>query len=204
MTESVLNQIIAKLKQSCQDDNSKGNATSIFTLTKTLEFHSPTIEDFQSFLYESHDILISGDSSKRCSILRSMRYCVNSCLSVSAIVKEQIHWAVVTSLERDADCAVERMQALKLMEKVRIVAPDLFPIAFARSLVAVANSKDDNLRKYSIETLRALSIVNPNIVSIVDGFVPLMDAIIEPINQNMADSILLSMLYLLNDPYTRY
>jgi len=99
---------------------------------------------------------------------------------------------------------MERMQALKLIEKTRSIAPRIFPIAFARSLVAIANHKEDVFRKISIEALRSLSMVNPALVASVDGFIPLLDAIIEPINPSMADSILLTILYLLNDPYTRH
>ena len=98
---------------------------------------------------------------------------------------------------------MERMQALKLIEKTRLIAPRTFPIAFARSLVAIANHKEDTFRKISIEALRSLSMVNPALVASVDGFIPLLDAIIEPINPPMADSILLTILYLLNDPHTR-
>ena len=95
------------------------------------------------------------------------------------------------------------MQAFKLMETIRIVSPHLFPIAFARSLVAVANYKEDSFRKICIESLRLLALANPSLVSIVDGFVPLLDTVIEPITQPMADSIILSILHLLSDPYSR-
>ena len=57
------------------------------------------------------------------------------------------------------------MQALKLIEKTRLVAPRIFPIAFARSLVAIANHKEDTFRKISIEALRSLSMVNPALVA---------------------------------------
>jgi hypothetical protein len=102
---------------------------------------------------------------------------------VQALLDSQMHWAVVLSLERDGDCAVERMQALKVIEKVMEVAPTLFPITFARSIVAVANWKEDPFRKVCIEVLNNLSLAAPQLVAAVDGFVPLMDAVVEPVSQ---------------------
>ena len=56
------------------------------------------------------------------------------------------------------DYAMERTQAFKLMGKVLVIAPQIFPTSFARSLVAVANfnkedvSKEDPFRKVSLKT----------------------------------------------------
>ena len=90
------------------------------------------------------------------------------------------------------------------MGKVLSIAPTLYPISFARSLVAVANSKEDNFRKICVETLRELSLVNPKLVATVNGYSCLLEAVMEPINQELADSILLTILYLLNDPNIRF
>ena len=199
----ILGEITSKLKQSTLQESQKGYASTIFTLTKALEKSIPTAIQFSTFITENHDILIKGDSSKRCSILRAMRYSLETRDNVKILIDLQMHWSVVTSLEKDGDCAVERMQALKLMEKVQSVAPDLYPIAFARSLVAVANYKEDSFRKICVDTLRELALSNPVLVTVVDGFGPLMDAVLEPITQPLADSILLTIIYLLNDPATR-
>ena len=80
---------------------------------------------------------------------------------------------------------------------------DVFPIAFARSLVAISNHKDDNLRRVCIETLRELSVQNPRVVASVNGLTTLLDIVLEPSSQDMAEPILISLLYLLNDPKSR-
>ncbi len=98
---------------------------------------------------------------------------------------------------------MERMQAFKLMEKVRIIAPHIYPLAFGRSLVAVTNFKEDNFRKLCLEALRELSLANPKVVAAVNGYSSLLEGVLEPITQEMADSILLTVLYLLNDPQIR-
>ena len=81
---------------------------------------------------------------------------------------------------------------------------DAFPVAFARSLVAISNHKDDNLRRICIETLRELSVENPRVVATVNGLTTLLDVVLEPSSQDMAEPILISLLYLLNDPKSRY
>jgi rapamycin-insensitive companion of mTOR len=81
---------------------------------------------------------------------------------------------------------------------------DIFPVAFARSLVAISNHKDDNLRRVCIETLRELSVENPRVVAMVNGLTTLLDVVLEPASQDMAEPILMSLLYLLNDPKSRY
>ena len=81
---------------------------------------------------------------------------------------------------------------------------DAFPVAFARSLVAISNHKDDNLRRICIETLRELSVENPRVVATVNGLTTLLDVVLEPSSQDMAEPILISLLYLLNDPRSRY
>lgn len=136
-------------------------------------------------------------------MLRASRLSMHNEHFVQAILDEEIHWIVVTSLERDYDYSMERMQAFKLMEKIRIIAPQLYPVAFGRSLVAVANSRDDNFRKLCLEALRELAIVNPRVVAAVGGFSSLLDAVIEPLTQEMADNIMLTVLFLLNDAQTR-
>jgi hypothetical protein len=205
--ETILFQIVTKLKQqSNQDDNRTTYATNtstIFNLTKSLETVTLTLSEFTSFVTDTHDILIKGDSSKRCSILRAIRYGLSHRDFVTVLIDRQMHWCIGASLEKDGDCAVERMQALKLMEKVQQIASDIYPLSFARSLVAVANFKDDSFRKVCIDNLRELAITNPLLVSQVDGFGPLMDAVLEPITQSLADSIVLTIIHLINDPVTR-
>ncbi len=110
---------------------------------------------------------------------------------------------VVESLEKEAEYTVERVQALKLMDKVRKVDPDHYPVAFGRSLIAIANSKDDSFRKICIESLQELAVVNPSLVASLHGFSTLMDVVMDPITQDLADNITITILFLLNDPVTR-
>jgi hypothetical protein len=117
--------------------------------------------------------------------------------------KQGIDLLVIISLEKEADFSWERMQALKIMKKILDLAPRLFPIGFARSLVAIAAEKGDNFRRVALETLRELGIKNSGIAYEADAFRVLFDAVIDPTTSELSETILLSMLYLLNSAETR-
>lgn len=184
---------------------SSNYAPELFEVTTSIERYPPSLEEFNEFLRTAHDLLIVGETSKRSTILRAMRFCITTPEFVAALFAQEVHYVVVTSLERDADYLVERMQALKLVERVRIVSSLNFCPAFARSLVAIVTHREekDSFRRICCEALRELALVNPKLVASVNGFAPLVEAVVEPINQNQADAILATILYLLNDHCTR-
>ena len=107
------------------------------------------------------------------------------------------------SLEKEADFSWERMQALKLMKKFLDIAPDLFPIGFARSLVAVASEKNDNFRRVALETIRQIGTWNAKIACDAGAYRVLFDAVLDPSTSSLAECILMTMLHLLNSPDTR-
>jgi hypothetical protein len=174
----------------------------------------PTIQDFQSFCNKIHDWLITGDSSTRAVLLRIIRMCMISEGHCKIIIKEEIHWIIVISLEttvalninnpnQTRDNVIERMQALKIVKRFLIVAKDTFPNAFLRSLVSCANAVDDTLRRVCIESLREVAIILPDMVAAVNGLSSLLDAVLDQSTCDMAESILVTFLYLLNDQNTR-
>lgn len=194
----ILNEIVGKLK-----DGLPGACQSVFSLSTSLERQVVSTDDFQRFLQDTHDLLITLDSAKRSSLFRVIRYCIQSAAYVKVLVSEDVHWLIVAALERESDYSMERIQALKIIDRIRKIAPDAFPVAFARSLVAISNSKEDNFRKVCLESLRELAVANPCLVAVVQGFTTLIDAVVDPVAQDVADNILRSILFLLNDPSTR-
>ncbi len=172
----------------------------------SLEKQLVAVDDFQLFLNAAHDLLILFDSAKRSSLLRAIRYSISSVQHVQCLKDEEIHYIVVNSFERESDNTMERIQALKMMDRVRRICnlKDGYPISFARSLVSIANSKEDNFRKIALESLRELSLSHTSLVAAVQGFSTLMDAVVEPVSQDIADAITHTILFLLNDPLTRY
>lgn len=161
------------------------------------------VDSFRALLRTAHDIFVSCDSILRSVLIRMVRLLLKDNTFCSAVVEEEFHWLLSMSLERDHEFVQERMQGLKCMRRFIEIDPAGFPISFARSLVAVASNKDDNIRRVCLETLRELIISNPEIVIRVNGLTCLLDAIIEPTTQDMSESILLSVLFLMNDPKSR-
>jgi Rapamycin-insensitive companion of mTOR, N-term len=163
----------------------------------------PSPEEFSHFCKGAHDFLVKFDSPVRTILLRILRFALQSREHCQCFIEEELHWIVVVCLEREREFLAERVQALKLIRKFLSLAGDLFPSAFARSLVAIASHKDEHLRRVSMETLRELAVENPKLVAAVNGLSVLLDAVLEPAYQDLAEPILVSLMYLLNDPKTR-
>eukprot|EP00600_Ochromonadales_sp_CCMP1393_P011634 CAMPEP_0175004292 /NCGR_PEP_ID=MMETSP0005-20121125/4687_1 /TAXON_ID=420556 /ORGANISM="Ochromonas sp., Strain CCMP1393" /LENGTH=100 /DNA_ID=CAMNT_0016259431 /DNA_START=160 /DNA_END=458 /DNA_ORIENTATION=+ len=99
---SVLAKIVSKLlgeQDDDQGDTIRNYASTIFQLTQTLEHNLPSAEEFTTFLTQTHDLLITG------------------------MITLRVHWAIILSLEREGDNTIERVQALKITEKVRQLCP---------------------------------------------------------------------------------
>ena len=79
----------------------------------------------------------------------------------------------------------------------------LIPPCFVRSLVAVASHKEDNCRRVCLEALRELAITNTAIVAHCDGIRVLFDAILDSACQDLAESLVLTVLFIMNDASTR-
>ena len=145
---------------------------------------------------------------------------------VEAIVSEEWHWLISMSLERQPlmeinedysgrgggnaaipvvvqDYVFERMQALKLVKQIMKTAPDSFPVALGRSLVATAQSETDNTRRVCMETLRILLISNARVAVMSGGLSTLLNAIFEPLFADMVDQLTTAVLFTLNDPRSR-
>ena len=163
----------------------------------------PSPEEFSRFCKGAHDFFIKFDSPVRTIVLRVLRLSLLSKEHCQCIVDEELHWIVVVCLEREREYLAERMQALKLIRKFMSIASDIFPSAFARSLVAIASHKDEHLRRVCMETLRELMVANPKLIAAVNGLSVLLEAVLEPSYQDIAEPILLSLMYLLNDPKSR-
>jgi rapamycin-insensitive companion of mTOR len=201
---AVLASVAALGSTTPQNADYRDKLNELYGFSSTVSSAECSLEEFQRLLHQVHDVLISCDSILRSIIIRLVRMLLKDSGFCASVVEEEFHWLLVMSLERDHEFVQERMQALKCMRRFIELAPATFPIAFARSLVAVANNKDDNIRRVCLETLRELVIVNAEVVVRVNGLSSLLDAVIEPNTQDMSESILLSVLFLLNDPKNRF
>lgn len=106
-------------------------------------------------------------------------------------------------MEREQKLLAERVQALKVIRRIAEIDAAQMPPSLVASIVAIAGHKDDNLRRVCLETLRELALTNVAIVAECNGIKVLVDSILDASFQDLADSLLLTLLLLLNEPATR-
>ncbi|RLN57857.1 hypothetical protein BBJ29_002171 [Phytophthora kernoviae] len=148
-------------------------------------------------------LVCDSDTSTRAGALRALRYAISSNDSIKHFVNLCLPVFVVRSLEREQKHLAERVQALKVVRRVMEIDAAQMPTGLVTSLAAIAGHKDDNMRKVCLETLRELALLNVEVVAEANGTKVLVDAILEPSFQDLADSLLMTLLLILNEPSTR-
>eukprot|EP00736_Rhodelphis_marinus_P009647 Rmarinus@m.28659 len=97
----------------------------------------------------------------------------------------------------------EKLQALKLVRLLMRCKPSGMPSCIVSSLVSLSEGSDDkNFRSMCLETLRELAVRNPALVASCRGLDALVAAL-RTIGPPTSDSILFTLLLLLNEPSTR-
>ena len=210
-------------KNSNTSNNAPDPAIAYESCLKSLLATAVPVDEFSAFLSESHDRLGKIDAALRAIYFRTMRYCISDKKHCDALVKEVIqcfniglmihvsyvliqgiHYILICSLEREAEYLPERMQALKVITRFIKVSPESLPMAIVRSVVSIAAHQEDPFHRVCLETLREMGVTNSTMVATADGFRVLMDAVLDPHCSDIAESILMTFLYLLHDVSTRY
>lgn len=146
----------------------------------------------------------------RAASLRAIRYLLKDETSVESLLRVDLPIYIVRSIDIVLENRTERIQALRLVRKFLSISPHLFPSAFTRSLIAIAQdgqSQNDNLTRACWALLAELSIMSP-ISSTKDtqncAFNAIMDAALSG-NQphGMCESLISTLLFMLNWPKTR-
>eukprot|EP00743_Colponemidia_sp_Colp-15_P007761 GILK01008403.1.p1 GENE.GILK01008403.1~~GILK01008403.1.p1 ORF type:complete len:1354 (+),score=260.34 GILK01008403.1:95-4156(+) len=148
-------------------------------------------------------LLVDKDKNIRAATLRALRYLMTSDYELRLFTRAQLPLFICRSLERDPRYVWERMQALKLIRRWLEVNPKEVPRNFVQSLVAITEHAEDNFRRVCLETLRELTVRNTQLVALSGGIHVLVDAILDPSCQDVAESLLLTLLFILNEPSTR-
>eukprot|EP01132_Coremiostelium_polycephalum_P001142 gene1142-1449_t len=139
----------------------------------------------------------------RTSALRCIRYYTTNSKFIQDILNLKIQYFITRSLERDKHSETERIQALKLVRSIMEIDCSLMPHCIVKSLVAIAENQEDNFCRVCLETLCEISIRNPQISSHSNGIRTLFDAVLDPFYQGIQESLLISILYILNEEKTR-
>jgi len=127
-------------------------------------------------------------------------------MSFEYMKKCHIPLIIIRSIERDSrqNFLNERFQALKLVSHWIETDPQSVPKGFLRSLVSIATySPDDQMKKPAIEILRKGAIACTEQCAWLGGIRVLIDSVFDPTCSDISESIVLTLLYLINDPKTR-
>ncbi len=192
--------LIYSLSNALRGKSSSGETSSNSETSNN--YSLPTVEEFTVFCKLVHNFLALEDVSVRPIILRILRLCLISDDHCSILVETELHYLIIASLERDD--VSERTQALKILKRFLNFPGSNFPIGFARSLVAIGNDSKDTCRKVCVETLRELTLVQLKTVVSVNGIQTLLNYVLDSSSNNdLSESIVLTMLHLLNDTDSR-
>ncbi|TDH70536.1 uncharacterized protein CCR75_005144 [Bremia lactucae] len=148
-------------------------------------------------------LVCDSDTSTRAGAHRALRYAISSSCSIKHFVDLNLPLFAVRSLEREQKYLAERIQALKVVRRIIQIDAARMPTGLVASLTAIAGHKDDNMRRVCLETLRELAVLNVEVVAEANGTKVLVDAILEPSFQDLADSLIMTLLFVLNESSTR-
>eukprot|EP00300_Choanocystis_sp_HF-7_P010484 c16970_g1_i2.p1 GENE.c16970_g1_i2~~c16970_g1_i2.p1 ORF type:complete len:1167 (+),score=303.98 c16970_g1_i2:201-3503(+) len=135
--------------------------------------------------------------------LHSLRHLTPSPAAFRIFSQSRASLFVCRCLERRSDVVNERVQALKFVRHIISTSPKHVPFNITRSLVAIANDAADPLRRQALETLRQLSVVNAPMVAVCQGIRAMGNAALDPTLNDIAESLVITFMYLVNEPHTR-
>ena len=159
--------------------------------------------------------LVDRDKIVRTQGARAMKYITHNLSTFERLNDFNIPFFMSRCLEReDHKYLYERVQSLKwirhimeLMDQAnnqnkngRIIQ---FPRCLAQSLIAIANHQKDEFRSICLDTLRDLALKNVGIVSQCNGIKVIVECILDSSLNDTSQSLLLTLLYILDHPNTR-
>ncbi|RHY26662.1 hypothetical protein DYB32_007416 [Aphanomyces invadans] len=142
-------------------------------------------------------LMSDTDTSVRTAALRVLRYSMINSASTAQAIKLVRRFDALTD---DDSC---RAGCTLVVRRFMDIDALQVPTSVVRSIVAIANHKEDNLRRVALETLRELAIANVSVVMQCNGMKTLVDCILDPTCQDIAEALLMTLIYLINEPANR-
>ncbi|KAK9473420.1 Rapamycin-insensitive companion of mTOR, N-term-domain-containing protein [Dipodascopsis tothii] len=135
---------------------------------------------------------------------RVARYAVTDVKGLRTLLSIRIDTLVIRSLAKEAHYNVEREQALKFVRAFLDIPGGVaaLPAAVTCAVVAAAAEPTDRLSATALETLAELLLADPRSVSEAGGMRVLLQTLVDGPTE-LADSVVLAFLYLLDRPETR-
>ncbi|KAI9556963.1 hypothetical protein GHT06_016757 [Daphnia sinensis] len=150
--------------------------------------------------------LINDSKAVRAAGLRVIRLCLKNEEYAKKLVEADLQFFIAKCLDVLVDNLAERAQALRLCRRLLLVDPSLFPIALARSIVALAfdgTKEKDRLVRASLAILAELCIVNPSVFVASGGVRCFSSAVLDCSSARMQEAMVASLLYLFDTAQRR-
>lgn len=150
--------------------------------------------------------LVYEATQVRAAALRAVRYMLKKEQDVIAINRLQYPYFLARSMDVNLRNEMERMQALRLVRRILVLAPRHFSPALARSLVSLTNGgieERDRAFRAFLATLCELGVLNSNLLISCGGVGALARAAMTGQSAAAVETIVGVLLRLLNNPETR-
>ncbi|XP_050686343.1 rapamycin-insensitive companion of mTOR-like isoform X3 [Eriocheir sinensis] len=150
--------------------------------------------------------LVQSGKEVRAGGLRLLRYLIFTKEDVQALNTVNVMPLIIRCMDISLDNQVERVQALRLARRLLMVAPDLFPVALARCLVAIARDgakERDRLLRSALATLNEMAILNTSIFVECGGVGVVLHNILDCAMPRINEALLGAILFMVNTPQWR-
>ncbi|KAK7081586.1 hypothetical protein SK128_008472, partial [Halocaridina rubra] len=150
--------------------------------------------------------LVHEGKEIRAAGLRLMRYLVQMPEDVQALKTVNAVPLIIRCMDIMVDNEIERVQSLRLARRMLLVAPDIFPLALARCLAAIARDgakERDRLLRSALATLNEMAILNTGVFVNCGGVSVLLHNVLDRAMPRINEALLGAILFLLNTPEWR-
>ena len=162
------------------------------------------LSDRASALFRALRLLsVDKDPMLRAQSLRTLRYLLSSPASVSVFYHLNLDLFLIRSLEREQKYLWERLQAFKLYKRLLALQPHRLSRALVQSILSIAEQPKDDFRRVSLDAVREMMLLIPELVCSCNGIRVLLDSILDPACSDIAAKLTLTLLFLLDQPATR-
>lgn len=150
--------------------------------------------------------LVHEATQVRAAALRAVRYILKKEQDVVAINRLQYPYFLARSMDVNLRNEMERIQALRLVRRILVLAPKHFSPALARSLISLTNGgieERDRAFRAFLATLCELGVLNSNLLISCGGVGVLARAAMTGQSAVVVESVVGVLLKLLSNPDTR-
>ncbi|PRP75703.1 cytosolic regulator of adenylyl cyclase, partial [Planoprotostelium fungivorum] len=143
--------------------------------------------------------LLGSLRTLRVAALRVIRYYLKNSEFTVHLISLGVNLFISRSLDKiDKQTEVERLQVLKLVRKWVVTCCETIPNNIVHSLVSLGEAAEDPLQRISVEVVCEITMRNPKVSANCGGIKLLLNAILDPNNVGIQESLVQGLAYLLN------